>query len=468
MKKLRCLLWLAGISALLSGCKPSTQTADLKTRYPEWAKNGVIYEVNVRQHTPEGTFAALEKDLPRLKELGVDILWLMPVNPVGEKNRKGSLGSYYSVKNYKEVNPEFGSPEDFRKFIKAAQAQGFHILIDWVANHSAWDNPWVSEHPDWYKKDSTGKLLSPFDWTDVVALNYDNRELRAAMIDAMKYWVDSFNIDGFRCDVAGMVPVDFWEEARIALEKSKKLFMLAENEDVPALCDSAFDMNYGWQMHHLMHKVAKTEAPADTLWKTQLKLDTTLARDAIRMNFITNHDENSWNGTVKEKFGDAWQVYAAMIYTLPGMPLLYSGQEAGLDKRLKFFEKDTIDWTNKVPFAFYQTLNRIRHEEPLLWSPPYGGKFLPVKNLTEFPAYGGPESTWQKAAATTALSFQRSSGKDALLILLNPNAGSVALTFEDAGIAGTYTDLMSGKEIILEKEKSLSLDAYGFLILKRK
>lgn len=450
MKNMRCFLWLAGIAAVVFGCKPQTQKAEHQTRYPEWAKNAVIYEVNVRQHTPEGTFAALEKDLPRLKELGVDILWLMPVNPVGEKNRKGSLGSYYSVKNYTEVNPEFGTAADFQKFVKSAQDQGFHVLIDWVANHSAWDNPWVTEHPEWYKKDSTGKLLSPFDWTDVVALNYESKDLRAAMIAAMKFWVDSFNIDGFRCDVAGMVPQDFWEEARKALEKDKKLFMLAENEDIPALCDSAFDMNYGWQMHHLMHKVAKGEMPADTILKTQLKIDTTFPKDAIKMNFITNHDENSWNGTVKEKFGDAWKVYAVLTYTLPGMPLLYSGQEAGLDKRLKFFEKDTIDWSDKTHFAFYQSLNKAVHENEALWSPPYGGRFNSVKNDTK------------------AISFTRTTNNETVLVLVNTNAAPVSMVLADKALDGSYIDLLNAKEVKLGNESPLNLDAYGFLILKKK
>jgi len=450
MKKMRYFIWLAGFSALVFGCKTKTDTAAVQSRYPDWARNAVIYEVNVRQHTMEGTFVALEKDLPRLKELGVDILWLMPVNPVGEKNRKGKLGSYYSVKNYKEVNPEFGTPAEFRTFIQSAQKQGFHVIIDWVANHSAWDNPWVTEHPEWYKTDSTGKMLSPFDWTDVVALNYENKELRAGMIDAMKYWVDSFNVDGFRCDVAGMVPQDFWEEARTALEKDKKMFMLAENEDVPGLCTKAFDMNYGWGMHHLMHKVAKGEMPADTILKAQVKIDTTFPKDAIKMNFITNHDENSWNGTINEKFGDGWQAYAALIYTLPGMPLLYSGQEAGLNKRLKFFEKDTIDWSDKTHFGFYQSLNKAVHENEALWSPPYGGKFSIVKNNAK------------------ALSFTRTTNDQTILVIVNPDAGSAALGFEDKALEGSYVDLITAKEFKLGKGSQVNLDAYGFLILKKK
>lgn len=210
---------------------------------PEWVKNAVIYEVNVRQYTPEGTFNAFTEHLPRLKTLGVDILWFMPVNPIGVKNRKGPLGSYYSVKDYTAVNPEFGTMEDFRRLVEQVHEQGMYAIIDWVPNHTAWDHRWTKEHPDWYKQDEKGEFVSPFDWTDVIQLDYDNEEMRQEMIEEMIFWIRESDIDGYRCDVAHMVPVDFWDEARKELDKVKPVFMLAESDQY-FLHKNAFDMTY--------------------------------------------------------------------------------------------------------------------------------------------------------------------------------------------------------------------------------
>jgi glycosidase len=259
------ILMLCCISLLFTACKTKTAVTYVKANYPDWAKNAVIYEVNVRQYTPEGTFKAFEAKLPRLKELGVDILWFMPIHPIGIIDRKfptgatTSLGSYYSVKDYKGVNPEFGTEADFKALVNRAHEMGFEVIIDWVANHSSRDNNWITEHPDWYIKDSTGKMITPFDWTDCAKLNYANNDMRAAMIDAMKYWVINCDIDGFRCDVAGEVPVDFWDTARVELEKVKPMFMLAENEDHPELCKKAFDMNYGWGCIQLCIKLPRVK-----------------------------------------------------------------------------------------------------------------------------------------------------------------------------------------------------------------
>jgi glycosidase len=298
--------------------------------HPEWAKNAVIYEVNLRQYTPEGTFKAFEQHLPRLKAMGVDILWLMPVNPIGIKNRKGSLGSYYSIKDYLGINPEFGTLDDFKSLIKKIHALGMHVIIDWVANHTSWDNNLITEHPDWYTHDPGGKIIPPVaDWTDVADLNYDKKELREYMTNALIYWVKETGIDGFRCDVAGMLPVHFWNEAIPKVKAIKHVFMLAEDE-TPEMHDTAFDMTYSWEVYHMMNDIAKGKKTAD-------KMDSVLKKDAAkfppnayRMQFTTNHDENSWNGTEYARLGDGAKAFAVMSYTIPGMPLIYSGQESAI------------------------------------------------------------------------------------------------------------------------------------------
>ncbi|MFY0673752.1 MAG: alpha-amylase [Bacteroidia bacterium] len=346
----------------------------------EWVKNAVIYEVNVRQYTPEGTFAAFSEHLPKLKELGVDILWFMPIHPIGLKNRKldsTSLGSYYAVKDYKAVNPDFGTNEDFQSLVEKCHEMGFKVVLDWVANHSAPDHHWVDEHPEYYTKDSLGNYPIPpvgTDWWDVADLNYDEPGLRAAMVDAMKFWVDNYNIDGFRCDVAGEVPLDFWVEARPQLEKNKKLFMLAEWEDAEFY--KAFDFTYGWHQHHIMNEIIKGEQTVADWKNLKNETKTGWLGDPTeiepwgnfnnQMNFTTNHDENSWNKTVFERFGNAHAAFATMAFTLPGLPLIYSGQEAAMNKSLRFFEKDTIDWTQDSLRGFYTKLVEIKHNHPSL------------------------------------------------------------------------------------------------------
>lgn len=314
--------------------------AQLKT--PDWAQNATIYEVNVRQYTPEGTFAAFQKHLPRLKELGVDILWLMPINPIGEKNRKGTLGSYYSVKDYKDINPEFGNKNDFKNLVDEIHKLGMYVIVDWGANHTAWDHNWVINHPEYYTKDSLGNFVPPVaDWADVVDLNYDNTDLRKEMIDALCYWIKDFNIDGYRCDVAGMIPTEFWNNAREELDKIKPVFMLAEWE-TPDLHEKAFEMTYAWEIHKLLNSIYKGEKSPEDL-KDLIVNDKRKFQDyAYRMLFTSNHDENTWNGTEFERLGEAAEMFAALTYVIPGMPLIYNGQEAGFNKRLEFFEKDEI------------------------------------------------------------------------------------------------------------------------------
>ena len=377
---------LASAAALLASLTGWSQTpAPTAVTHSDWSHNAVIYEVNLRQFTPEGTLQAFSRQLPRLKDLGADILWFMPVHPISQDGRKGNLGSYYAVKDYKAINPEFGTLDDFRKVVDAAHKLGMKVIIDWVPNHSGRDNAWVTAHPDWYARNDRGEMYGPFDWTDVYKFDYSNPDMRAAMTDAMKFWLEKADIDGFRCDVAGQVPVTFWNECRPELEKVKKdIFMLAEATE-PELMEQAFDMAYNWPMKDLFSAIAATQGqytfrgadgkvrtfPAAKATDIYTLLDKQAAEypaGAFMMNMITNHALNSWEGTEFERLGNLQQAFAVLTYTLPGMPLIYTGQEVGLDRALQFFEKDTApDWqSNRDITLFYQKLNALKHDYPEL------------------------------------------------------------------------------------------------------
>lgn len=335
---------------------------------PDWAKNSTIYEVNIRQFSKEGTFKSFQQHLPRLKELGVDILWLMPINPIGKLNRKGTLGSYYSVKDYVDINPEFGTKEDFKTLVDEIHNHGMHVIIDWVANHTAWDNKWVKTNPEFYTKDSSGNFVPPVpDWSDVIDLNYDNKELWKEMISALKYWVSEFDIDGYRCDVAGMVPIEFWNEVRTELDKIKPVFMLAE-WDTPEMHKFAFDMTYDWDLHKIFNGVYAKERSSSDIIKHILNDQKKYPDYAYRMQFTSNHDENSWNGTEYERLGKAAEVFAVLTYVIPGMPLIYNGQEIGFNKRLEFFEKDSIIWKENKFEKLYKNLNELKERNKALWA----------------------------------------------------------------------------------------------------
>ncbi|MDR1652577.1 MAG: alpha-amylase [Prevotellaceae bacterium] len=401
--------------------------------HPDWTRTAVIYEVNLRQYTKEGTFKAFEQYLPQLKDLGVDVLWFMPVHPISELNRKGTLGSYYAVKDYKSVNPEFGTDTDFKNLINNAHQLGFKVIIDWVANHTGCDNLWLEAHKDWYVLDSVGNPTSPYDWTDTYKLDYDNGAMRAEMTNAMKYWVQEFDIDGFRCDVAGEVPTTFWDSARFALDSVKPVFMLAEAEK-PELLKNAFDAGYNWKLLHLMNKVASAK---DTTTVNDLRAylatkDTLMPTDAYQMNFITNHDENSWNGTEYERLQKGVQTFAVLTYTLPGIPLIYTGQETGLKKRLKFFDKDIVgSWTKNSAFTFYKKLNELKHTHPALKAGEQGGEL-------KFFRHGYEKDL---------LVFMRSKeGKD-LFVMLNLGNRSLEFFTNDVLPRGEFTDFFTGKKL---------------------
>ena len=353
--------------------------------HPEWTYDAVVYEMNVRQYTPEGTFAAAEQHLPRLKELGVDIVWLMPIYPIGLKERKGTLGSYYAISDYCKTNPEFGTLEQFDAFVASAHKLGLKVVLDWVANHTSPDALWINERPaDWYVRDEQGNTIVQYDWTDIAKLNYDNHDMRAEMVKAMRFWMER-GIDGFRCDMACEVPFDFWKATTAELRKDyPQMYWLAEGENTE-LHNNSFDASYAWELHHLLNAIARSEKGVNELKEYIAKDAAAHPAEAFRLMFTSNHDENSWAGTEFERMGDAAKVMAVLTFTLPnGQPLIYTGQEMGWNKRFEFFEKDHIPaWEANEYAEFYKSLTTLRHNNPALAAGERGGKIEYIDAVPE-------------------------------------------------------------------------------------
>ncbi|MEO8398795.1 MAG: alpha-amylase family glycosyl hydrolase [Ignavibacteriaceae bacterium] len=427
--------------------KISSQPNISSVNHVEWSSNKTIYEVNLRQYTKAGTFKEFEKHLPRLKELGVGILWFMPLHPIGEKNRKGTLGSYYSVKDYLAVNPEFGTMGEFKSLVKKIHEMGMKVIIDWVANHTAWDNNLINEHPDWFTKDSLGKFLPPVaDWQDVVDLNYDNKDLRKYMIEALKFWIEKCDIDGYRCDVAGMVPTDFWIEARKELDKIKPVFMLAE-WDSPEL-HQAFDMTYDWKVYKTFNAIAKGEKNLDSLRMIFKEDSLKFPDNAIRMEFTSNHDENTWNGTVFERLGKSVKTFAAFTFLIPGMPLIYSGQEAAMNKRLDFFEKDLINWDDFKFEDFYKTLVKLKKENKALLCGSKGGKLVEISSSNKKEIFA----------------FVREKGNEKIFAVFNFSDRQQNINLNGKVMAGDYSEVFTTEKKSLKNYESFSLRPWEFKI----
>ncbi len=449
LKTLLVVLMLT-ITLSLTSCSPqeAMEKEPFQVEHAKWVYNATLYEVNIRQYTPEGTFAAFEEHLPRLKELGVKILWLMPIHPIGEKERKGTLGSYYSIKDYKGVNPEFGTMEDFKHLVNTAHDLGMKVILDWVANHTAHDNPLVDEHPDWYQRDSLGNPVSPYDWTDVIQLNYNNDELQDYMIDALEYWVEEANIDGYRCDVASMVPTDFWNRARKELDEIKPVFMLAEAEEID-LMEHAFDADYAWEFHHIMNDVAKGEKTVLDIEEYFQKELATYPKGTIKMHFTSNHDENSWAATEFTRLGDGVKTFAALTFVIPGMPLIYNGQEVGFDHMLEFFEKDEIDWTPNPEFTeFYKKLIELKKNNTAIWASKKGGDMFRVKTSND----------------VNILAFTRENENDKVFAIFNLSNLRQSINLKDNAYVGSYTELFSQEQKDFTEGASVELKPWEFFI----
>ncbi|MGE4513548.1 MAG: alpha-amylase family glycosyl hydrolase [Chryseobacterium sp.] len=418
---------------------------------PDWAKNATVYELNIRQFSQEGTFKAVEKQLSRLKKMGIDIIWLMPVQPIGEVHRKGSLGSYYSVKDYMGVNPEFGTPDDFKSLVNAIHREGMYVILDWVANHTSWDNPLVDEHPEWYRKSRKNTFQSTRwrDYDDIIELDYQYPELRKYMTDALKYWIREYNIDGYRCDIASFIPIDFWENARAELDSIKPVFMLAEAED-RELHRKAFDATYNWTLWNILHQIAMNERSVKTLTEAYLAEHVSIfPKEGIRLNFIDNHDKNSWEGNQYSNFGDALKAGIVFTVMMDGMPLVYSGQEAGLDRSLEFFEKDPIDWKSHENEELYTILFKLKHQNKALWNGRYGGEMLRIIN----------------DRMDQVISFVREKEGDKVLTFMNLSNTSVMVQLDTSFDTGLYINLFTGKQQAVPDTMILSMEAWEYVIL---
>ena len=421
---------------------------------PEWSYSAVLYEMNIRQLTAEGTFRAAIERLPFLRSVGVDALWLMPIYPIGVEGRKGTLGSYYSIRDYKAVNEEFGTADDFRAFVTAAHALGMKVILDWVANHTARDARWITEQPaDWYERDEQGVAKVPWDWTDTAKLNYLNHDVWHGHIDAMRFWVEEFKVDGFRCDMAMLVPIEFWQEASEELHRVKSdIFMLAEAEE-DNLFDRAFNMSYQWEIHHIMVDIAKG---ARRVWDLRNAIHNQrqrYPREAMRMSFTSNHDENSWSGSEQSRFGAALEVMTALTFLMPStMPLIYTGQEVGYDHSFEFFERDAIPETAYVEnrtTELYRRLTALKHSSMALAAGERGGEMIEIENN----------------AKDCMMTFVREVDGSRVMAIMNLSPYVIHADFNTGKYAGNYLDARTGERVILDTHVERDIAPWCYQIL---
>lgn len=407
----------------------------------DWARDATMYEVNIRQYTLEGTFNAFEKHIPRLADMGIKILWLMPITPISKVARKGQLGSYYACSSYTKINPEFGTEKDFFNLIQCAHEHGMKIIIDWVANHTGREHEWMMHHPEWFTQDATGNFTERNGWDDVVDLDYTNQAMRLALIGAMQYWVTQFNIDGFRCDMAHLVPLDFWEQARTACESIRPLFWLAECEELNY--HQVFDVSYAWDWMHMSEKMAHHQATIHDLYNV-LHQYAQYPAGALKLFFTSNHDENSWNGTEFEKYGVAYKSWAIFTFTWKGMPLIYGGQEIPNKKRLLFFDKDPIEWNGQPTLhEFYKTLIGLRKQYPAIVS---GETF----NL--------------RIHAGGAMAYLRYDQRDTILVGLNLTDQIQKINLSHEKLNGMFKNIFSGMIFTFQNDISFELMPGDFFV----
>jgi len=417
-----------------------------------WIKNSNVYEVNLRQYTTEGTFNAFAKELPRLKEMGVETLWFMPITPISQQYRKGTMGSYYACSDYVSINPEFGNLDDFKNLVRLAHQMGFKILIDWVANHTGWDHVWTKEHPEYYLRDeNTGSFKMASGMEDIIELDYQNASLRKAMIRSMEYWITECDIDGFRADLAFWVTLDFWKEARTELEKTKTLFWLAEADvlEHPEYLQ-AFDAAYAWSWMHQTEDFYKKNGDINVLKGLLKQYDAVCGNQSSTLWFTSNHDENSWNGTEYEKYGEMTGALNVFSFTWNGIPMIYSGQELPNLKRLAFFEKDAIEWKEKNELeGVYKKLLTLKKEN------------------TALRTADGSVSTYLLDVPVNVISYLRKNGADEVLVFLNFSGESISFEISHEKISGKYINVFTGDERDFTGAVNIKLPAWGYLLYKK-
>ncbi len=421
--------------------KPALKSAD-------WVKDACMYSVYLRSFSKEGNFAGLEKRIPELKELGVTVLWLMPIHPVGVKNRKGTLGSPYAVQDYYGINPEFGTMKDFKKLLAAVHKSGMKLIIDLVANHTSWDSKLINEHPEWFTKDAKGNIGPPNDdWTDVADLDYSKPALRKYMIDMMKWWVKDAGIDGFRCDVAELVPTDFWNDARRELSTIKPVMMLSEGS-IPEHHAQAFDLTYSWNVYDVLDVLLKGKRPVTLLDEIFKNERLQFPVGSLRMRFTTNHDKNAWDAPAITKYGlDGLKLATVLVNTIPGVPMIYTGEEAANDKKLSLFEKVDVDWSRSREVGeICKKLFHLRKENKALSR----GEMIRLTTNFEKDVYA----------------FARVAGKDRVMVVLNfssePRFASVSVPMDKVFGA---TKKVSAKELFDGHVVEIGSETKGQIVL---
>lgn len=426
-------------------------------QHPEWSYGAVLYEMNVRQLTPEGTLRAAAARLEFLRDLSVDAVWLMPIYPIGEKNRKGTLGSYYSIRDYCAVNPELGTMDDFDDFVAEAHRLGMKVLMDWVANHTSRDARWIAGKPaSWYERDASGEPAVPWDWTDTAKLDYANRDVWEAQAAAMEFWIARHAVDGFRCDMAMLVPIGFWQYAAARLRRVKPdLFLLAEAEQRNLFDDGVFDACYGWEMHHLLNDVAQQRVRVTAL-RDWLRADRgRYPRSAMRLAFTSNHDENSWNGSEFARMGAARGIMAAFTFVVPGgLPLIYTGQEVGYDHSFAFFDRDPIpaeSYRANAYTEFYRRLTELRHANPALAAGGRGGDMVEISNNAE----------------DCLMTFVREVPGNQVVAVMNLSPYAIETDYYTGIYAGMYTDALTGRPSELRGHVVEPMGPWSYRILTR-
>ncbi|NDV81645.1 hypothetical protein D0T87_06565 [Bacteroides sp. 51] len=428
---------------------PGTEPPGNENIQPITKSNRVIYEVNVRNYSTGGNFAGLQKDLQRLKEVGVDILWLMPIHPIGEQNRGGTLGSPYSVKDYKAVNPDYGTLADFKSLVSAAHALNMEVWLDWVANHTAWDHPWVSEHLDYYAEKNGQRPYSPENWTDVAQLDFNNPGLRAAMIDAMQYWVREADIDGYRCDAVTYVPLSFWKEARPEVDKIKKITWLAEG-DKPEYME-VFDYDYAWGFNNDLNDFGKSKDVSKLIQACENLYNNADYASKGRMVYLTNHDLNAYDGTEFTRYGGFVLPLTVLYFTIYDMPLLYNGQEIGMNKTMGLFDANPVAWTpvNTTMSNLIKQLTRLKRTQPALESGAGRG------TLTRY-----------QTTSSNVYAYSRKKGDSEVVVLLNFSSAPANTRFNGATPSGEFKNYLSTDtdKLTFTAQTTVTLPANGYAI----
>ena len=440
------LVLFCSLAALCLAQGPSSQPARTS---PEWLKSGVIYQVFTRSFSKDGTFAGVTNRLDELHSLGVNILWLMPIHPSGELKKKGTLGSAYAVRDYYAIDPALGGKEDLRRLVQEAHRRQMKVIIDMVANHTAWDSVMMA-HPEFYKKDKQGNITYPYDWTDVAALDYSNPKLRRYMLDMFVYWIKEFDLDGYRCDAAAEVPTDFWEQARQELERVKPDIMMLAEASKPELLVHAFDIDYSWPLLNTLNDVVMNGAPASAVRGVIEQQCALFPKGALHMRISDDHDE--LRAVTRYSYPGAI-VASALISTLDGVPLIYNGMEVGdvtQSSAPALFEPQKIfwpavTWHPEYP-KFYTAIDALRRQHAALQQ----GQLLWLHNSDE----------------QHIVSYLRRAGGDEFLVVVNLSNTPFRGTVEAAGQNWKEVDL----PLATHGQTALPfvpLDAFGFRIFEK-